>query len=1016
MNNILKNEEAVSELIGAILLVAIAVILLGIIQTYQVPIWNENVEHEHNDEVYEDFLKLKTNIEDSAVYGFPKTSIIHMGVSYPNRVIFRNPADRSYGMLTTDPDVWIRINFTSQENSILFDEDYERPGDVVLDPYDGVNGSAQHSTPTNITVDTTAYNGAYAINISGNDWREQAFTPFTITNDTNMTVWIRGDEEAEIQAIGVAFGTGSSRDSLLYKIWGAQSGPSDTNWIHSYNGTNPVDGNWYRYELPIGADWFSKWGTSGPVDRIVYIQDNDAAPSSGRMYLDDLTIYNSITTNSSVKYTSTTISYFPNYYFYDSSPKIVYEHGLVIKNYDFNNFYYSDITQSTVRENSVNMIYANSTESSFLSSSETESIILEYIANSSSSIEGYNVSLTIHTNFPELWNKSLAQVGNITYSISGSDVTVTYPFSKTIDILAMGSKITPGSGASTPPTPTPTPPDSTPPASITGLTNNTYGITYINWVWTNPGDPDFDYVMIYIDGTWTTNTSSTNYNATGFNSGENHTISTQTVDTSGNVNTTWVNHTAKTAFMTTIYDATDGRSYFRAYGTYSDNWGDVNGKGGTFATLPLECDSEIDTVQANAYTRISYSDATGGDADPNRYTNPDEGAGDESTMIIHFWIDESVSSINQLSFEWEGYGDGAHTLRLYVFNYNTNNWDGDQGGFKDSDSGNSDFLLEWSETVGISNYINGNNQLAFLIRDTSAGEDSFHDYVKLEVTHGADTTPPVISNVAATGITDNSATITWDTDEPSDSLVKYGTESGNYTHEVDDSSYVVSHSINLTGLDLSTTYYYVVNSTNPDGFTSQSTEYTFTTTEKIYDASDGRSYFRAYGTYSDGWSDLDGVGGTQATLPPECDSEIDTVQANAYTSLSYSDATGGDGDPNRYTNPDEGPWDESTMIIHIWVDEDAVNITQLSFQWEGYGDASHTLRLYVFNYNTNNWDGGQGGFKDSDSGNSDFLLEWSETVGISNYINGNNQLAFLILDISASQDSFHDYAKLEVRT
>src|SRR5207237_2868725 len=39
----------------------------------------------------------------------------------------------------------------------------------------------------------------------------------------------------------------------------------------------------------------------------------------------------------------------------------------------------------------------------------------------------------------------------------------------------------------------------------------------------------------------------------------------------------------------------------------------------------------------------------------------------------------------------------------------------------------------------------------------------------------ADTTPPVISNVAASGLTLSSATITWNTNEAADSQVEYGT-------------------------------------------------------------------------------------------------------------------------------------------------------------------------------------------------------------------------------------------------
>ncbi len=93
-------------------------------------------------------------------------------------------------------------------------------------------------------------------------------------------------------------------------------------------------------------------------------------------------------------------------------------------------------------------------------------------------------------------------------------------------------------------------------------------------------------------------------------------------------------------------------------------------------------------------------------------------------------------------------------------------------------------------------------------------------------------TPPVISNVAATDITSSSAKtkIIWDTDVAADSLVRYRTESGIY-NSVSDSTYVTSHSVDLTELTPSTTYYYVVNSTGQSGNSDQSSEYSFTTLE-----------------------------------------------------------------------------------------------------------------------------------------------------------------------------------------
>ena len=91
--------------------------------------------------------------------------------------------------------------------------------------------------------------------------------------------------------------------------------------------------------------------------------------------------------------------------------------------------------------------------------------------------------------------------------------------------------------------------DITPPASVTNLTNNTAWATLINWNWTDPVDADYYKTMVYIDGSFRTNRTKGMqcYLATGLNPNTSYTISTRTVDYTGNINTTWVNSTAKTA-------------------------------------------------------------------------------------------------------------------------------------------------------------------------------------------------------------------------------------------------------------------------------------------------------------------------------------------------------------------------------------------------------------------------------------------------------------------------------------
>jgi uncharacterized protein YtpQ (UPF0354 family) len=92
-----------------------------------------------------------------------------------------------------------------------------------------------------------------------------------------------------------------------------------------------------------------------------------------------------------------------------------------------------------------------------------------------------------------------------------------------------------------------------------------------------------------------------------------------------------------------------------------------------------------------------------------------------------------------------------------------------------------------------------------------------------------DTTPPVISNVGSSNVTTSAATISWTTNEGSDSQIDYGTTASYGASTVLNTSLIASHSQNLTGLAASTTYHYSVKSKDAAGNIAASRDYTFTT-------------------------------------------------------------------------------------------------------------------------------------------------------------------------------------------
>lgn len=93
----------------------------------------------------------------------------------------------------------------------------------------------------------------------------------------------------------------------------------------------------------------------------------------------------------------------------------------------------------------------------------------------------------------------------------------------------------------------------------------------------------------------------------------------------------------------------------------------------------------------------------------------------------------------------------------------------------------------------------------------------------------------VITDVAVSAITNSSARILWKTNRPATGIVWYGTASPvmrtGSTLRVSSSVMEKEHNLALTGLSSNTTYYYVIESTNEDGQTSISAQYSFTTSQ-----------------------------------------------------------------------------------------------------------------------------------------------------------------------------------------
>src|SRR5207249_8425582 len=121
---------------------------------------------------------------------------------------------------------------------------------------------------------------------------------------------------------------------------------------------------------------------------------------------------------------------------------------------------------------------------------------------------------------------------------------------------------------------------------------------------------------------------------------------------------------------------------------------------------------------------------------------------------------------------------------------------------------------------------NGAHTLTAIARD-AAGNVTTSTAVPVTVAN--DTTPPTISAVATSAVTASGTTITWTTDEASDSQVEYGLTTAYGTSSALDGSLVTTHNMSLNGLSDSTMYHARVRSRDAAGNLAVSGDVTFTT-------------------------------------------------------------------------------------------------------------------------------------------------------------------------------------------
>jgi len=118
----------------------------------------------------------------------------------------------------------------------------------------------------------------------------------------------------------------------------------------------------------------------------------------------------------------------------------------------------------------------------------------------------------------------------------------------------------------------------------------------------------------------------------------------------------------------------------------------------------------------------------------------------------------------------------------------------------------------------------------FDVASTNAAAQSTTSPNSTFTTPATTATPPYVGYVAAWGINNTGATVTWSTDVSANTQLAYGTSTALGQMSPLQAAMAASHGVTLTGLNPGTQYYFVAQSTGADGATGYSAVMTFTTT------------------------------------------------------------------------------------------------------------------------------------------------------------------------------------------
>lgn len=133
-----------------------------------------------------------------------------------------------------------------------------------------------------------------------------------------------------------------------------------------------------------------------------------------------------------------------------------------------------------------------------------------------------------------------------------------------------------------------------------------------------------------------------------------------------------------------------------------------------------------------------------------------------------------------------------------------------------------------SHAVVLNDLRSGTNYYYRIGARDAAGNLAFSENFGFTTAGTPDTSAPVISNIRVTAITDSAATLSWDTNEPAQARLDYGTDT-NYGQNRVFTTFNTHYSVRISNLTSSTVYHYQIQATDRNDNVARSGDLTFRT-------------------------------------------------------------------------------------------------------------------------------------------------------------------------------------------